>query len=124
MALTADPAAVLLHCAIEAGDQGVFVERLAQKAGRAVGESLLAGVLIGESRNEYERHPVTLASQVRLKLDPAHIRHADIGDHTPGIVQLYRFHESLRGGKRTSYVPKRFDEIIQAGANRLIIINN
>jgi hypothetical protein len=116
--------ALLFESRIEAFDQSVFVERLCQKADGAVMKRLLAVGLVGNGRNEDKRYLISLAAQVRLQFDAGHRRHADVGDHATGCVQLGRLQERRGGGKREDDISERSDEVVQAGANRCIIVND
>jgi len=111
-------AAVLVQGRIEALDQSAFVEGLCQKTDGAVVKRLPAGGLVGNRCDEYKRHLVSLAAQVRLQFDATHCGHTNVGDHATGFVQLSRLQECRDN------VPKRSDEVVQAGANRCIIVND
>lgn len=117
-------AAVLVQGRVQALDQGLFVERLCQKADRAVVKRLPAGGLIGNRGDEYKRYLVSLAAQTRLQFDTAHSRHTNVGDHATGFVQLSGLQECGGGAKCADNIPERSDEVVQAGANRCIIVND
>jgi hypothetical protein len=116
--------AVPLYGAVQVTDQSVFVEGLGQEAKRSLAERLSAGVFVGDGGDEYEWNPVSPAAQMRLELDAAHRRHTDVSDDTPGMVQFGRLQEGLGGSKRKRRVAERPDEIVEPGANRVIIVND
>src|SRR5712671_1200817 len=77
-----------LHGRIEVFDQFLGVERLTQEAGCSGFQCLRPDILLGESRDEDDRQPVSLRLQKILQLDSAHARHMNIRDHAGGVIQL------------------------------------
>jgi hypothetical protein len=124
LALAARVAAVPLYGRAETIDQDVLIEGLGQEASRAIFERAGADALIGNRRDENERHAVSLGPQPGLQLNPAHRGHPDIGDHAPGIVQLRRLQKGLGGWKKMDDVSERPQEIVYRGANGCIVVND
>jgi hypothetical protein len=77
-----------LHGRIEVFDQCLGVERLTQKAGCSGFQCLRLDALVGESRDENDRQPISLRLQKILQLDSAHAWHLNIRDHAAGVIQL------------------------------------
>ena len=73
---------------IEAFNQCPSVERLTQEAGCSGFQCLRPDILIGESRDEDDRQPVSLRLQKSLQLDSAYAWHLNIRDHAGGVIQL------------------------------------
>ena len=73
---------------IEAFNQCPGVERLTQEAGCSGFQCLRPDILLGESRDEDDRQPVSLRLQKSLQLDSAHAWHLNIRDHAGGVIQL------------------------------------
>jgi hypothetical protein len=74
-------ATILLQSGVEALDQSFFGEGFGQEAGRSCLQSSRASGLDRESRDENERHPVSLGEQVGSQLETAHRWHSNIGYH-------------------------------------------
>ena len=77
-----------LHRRIEVFNQCPGVEGLAQEAGCSGFECLRPDALLGESRDENDRQPVSLGLQEILQLYSAHARHMNIRDHAAGVIKL------------------------------------
>ena len=69
---------MLLQGSLETLDKAVPVEGLRQVANRSGPKRLRTNALVGERREENERHAVPFGKQVRLQLDAAHAGHLDI----------------------------------------------
>ena len=67
---------------------------------------------------------VALGKQVGLQIEPAHVRHSDIGYHARCVVEVGRSQEIFGRGERMDDVAKRPDEIAGGGANRAIIVDD
>ena len=67
-----------LQGSLETLDKAVPVEGLGQVTDRPGPERLRTNPLIGEGREENERHAVPLSKQVGLQIDAAHSGHLDI----------------------------------------------
>ena len=80
--------AMALHRRIEAFNQCPSVERLTQEAGCSGFQCLRPDILLGESRDEDDRQPVSLRLQKSLQLDSAHAWHLNIRDNAGGVIQL------------------------------------
>lgn len=109
---------------VEAVYQGLLVEGFCQKADRTVVKCLFAVPFRGNGRDEQERYPAPLAAQIGLQLQAAHGGHSDICDDAPGVVEFGGLKKSLCRFERANDVSQRSDEIVQAGANRCIIIDD
>ena len=83
-----------------------------------------ADPILGNGRDEDERHPVAVGPKPGLKLDPAGSRHPHIGDHAPGLRQLHRLLKSLRRGKCMNDVSEGAHKIADGGADRIIVVND
>ena len=78
-------AVVLLQGGLETLDKAVPVEGLSQVANRPGPKRLRTNPLVGEGREENERHAVPLGKQVGLQLDAAHARaFGHLQSHTRG----------------------------------------
>ena len=116
--------ALLAQGRVEAADQRLFRERLGQETTRSRLQCLLTGILGSESRDENERHPISLGKQVRVQFETAHRGHPNIGDHARGVIPVRRAQE-LRGGfECMNDVAKRPHEIVGGGANGSVIVDD
>src|SRR6266446_3645880 len=88
---------MLLQGSLETLDKAVPVEGLGQVTNRPGPERLRANPLIGEGREENERHAVPLGKQVGLQLDAAHAGHLDICNHTREVIDAVRPQELFGG---------------------------
>jgi len=77
-----------VHRRIEVFNQCPSVERLTQEAGCSGFQRFRPDALLGESRDENDRQPVSLRLQKILQLDSAHAWHVNIRDHAAGVIQL------------------------------------
>jgi hypothetical protein len=116
--------AVLPQSGVEAVDQSFSGEGLRQKTGCSRLQSSLASALDRESRDENERHPVSLGEQVGLQLETAHRWHLDVCYHAPGVIQVRRPQELLGRCECMNDVSKRPHEIVGRGANGAVIVND
>ena len=115
---------MLLQGGLETLDKAVPVEGFGQVANRPGPERLRTNALVGERRDENERHAVPLGEQVGLQLDAAHAGHLDICNHTPEVIEAVRPQE-LFGGSECMYdVPERPYKAISRGAHGCIIVND
>jgi hypothetical protein len=95
----------------EAIDQKIAIQRLYQKADGPVIERTFAHVIVGYGRNEYERHSVTLLTQIMLELNAVHRLQTNVGNYTPNTVELRRVEEVFRGLEGMRRVSDRRDKI-------------
>ena len=117
-------AVLLLQGSLETLDKAVPVEGLGQVTNRPGPKRLGTNPLIGEGREENERHAVTLGQQVGLQLDAAHARHLDICNHTREVIEAIRSQE-LFGGCECMYdVAERPHKAVSRGAHGCIIVND
>jgi hypothetical protein len=116
--------AVLPQSGVEAVDQGFSGEGLGQKTGCSRLRSSCASVLDRESRDENERHPVSLGKQVGLQLETAHRWHLNICYHARGVIEVRRPQELLGRGECMNDVSKRPHEIVGRDANGAVIVND
>ena len=117
-------AVMLLQGNLETLNKTVPVEGLGQVTNRPGPERLRTYPLIGEGREENERHPVTLGQQMGLQLDPAHAGHLYICNHTREVIEAIRSQE-LFGGCECMYdVAERPHKAVSRGAHGCIIVND
>ena len=117
-------AVLLLQGSLETLDKAVPVEGLRQVANRPGPKRLRTNALVGERREENERHAVTLGQQVALQLDAAHAGHLDICNHTREVIEAIRSQE-LFGGCECMYdVAERPHKAVSRGAHGCIIVND
>jgi hypothetical protein len=115
---------MLIQRNLETLDKAVSMEGLGQVTNRPSLEGLRTNPLIRESREEYERHPVTLGNQTGLQLDAAQAGHLDIRDHTREVIEAVRPQE-LFGGCECMYdVPERPYKAVSRGTHGCIIVND
>jgi len=115
---------VPLQSGVEAVDQSFSGEGLRQKTDCSRLQSSRASILDRESRDENERHPVSLGEQVGLQLETAHQGHLNICYHARGVIQVRRPQELLGRCECVNDVTKRPHEIVGRGANGAVIVND
>jgi hypothetical protein len=103
---------------VEAVDQGLSIDRLAQETYRSGLHCPRAHGVIIEGRYENERYAAILGKQQDLQLDAAQARHLNVGDHTFRIVYVWRAKKIIGASKRAGFVSERPHEILQGAANR------
>jgi hypothetical protein len=118
------PVPPALQGRFEAVDQGLSGERLGQETGRSGRQRPHARVIDGESRDENERHAVSLGKQAGLQVEAAHRRHLNIRDHTGAVIQVRRRQEFLGRRERMNDVAKRPDKIVGGGANGAVVVDD
>ena len=69
---------MLFQGSLETLDKAVPVEGLSQVTNRPGPKRLRTNALVGERREENERHAVPFGKQVGLQIDAAHAAHLDI----------------------------------------------
>ncbi len=104
--------------------KAIPVEGLGQVANRPGLKRLRTNPLVGEGREENERHAVPLGKQVGLQLDTAHAGHLDICNHTRKVIDTARLQELFGGWECIYGVPERSHETISRNAHRCIIVND
>ena len=115
---------MLLQGSLETLDKAVPVEGLRQVANRPGPKRLRTNPLVGEGREENERHVAPLGKQVSLQLDAAHAGHLDICNHTREVIEAIRSQE-LFGGCECMYdVAERPHKAVSRGAHGCIIVND
>ena len=115
---------MFLQGSLETLDKAVPVERLGQVANRPGRNRLRTNPLIGEGREENERHTIPLGKQVGLQLDAAHAGHLDIRNYTREVIKAVRPQE-LFGGCECMYdVAERPYQAVSRGAHGCIIVND
>jgi hypothetical protein len=115
---------MLLQGSLETLDKAVPVEGLGQVTNRPGPKRLRTNPLIGEGREENERHAVALGKQVGLQLDAAHAGHLDICNHTREVIEAVRPQE-LFGACECMYdVPERPYKAVSRGTHGCIIVND
>ena len=117
-------AVMLLQGSLETLDKTFPVEGLSQVTNRPGPERLRTNPLIGEGREEDERHAVTLGQQVGLQLDAAHARHLDICNHTREVIEAVRSQELFGGCKCIYKIPERPHKAVGRGTHGCIIVND
>ncbi len=81
---------MLFQGSLETLDKAIPVEGLGQVTNRPGPKRLRTNPLIGEGREENERHAVALGNQVGLQLDTAHAGHLHIRNHTREVIEVVR----------------------------------
>jgi len=105
---------------VEGGNQGVFVERLAQ--GRHVeGDSILEEA-IPITCDEYQREQASGGVHLFAKLGPAQTGQADIKDEAVGINGISR--KLFRGCEQANLIVHRSKKPIQRSAHVRIVIDH
>jgi hypothetical protein len=117
-------AIMLLQGGLETLDKAVLVEGLGQVTNRPGPKRLRTNPLVGEGREENERHLVPLGKQVGLQLDAAHAGHLDICNHTRDVIEAVRPQELLGGCECIHDVPERPHKAVSRGAHGCIIVND
>jgi hypothetical protein len=97
---------MLLQGGLETLDKAVPIEGLSQVANRPGAKRLCTNPLVGEGREENERHAVPVGKQVGLQLDAAHAGHLDICNHTREVVGAVRPQELFGGCECINAVPE------------------
>jgi hypothetical protein len=115
---------MLLQGGLETLDKAVPVEGLGQVANRPGPKRLRTNALVGEGREENERHAVALGKQVGLQLDAAHTGHLDICNHTREVIEAVRPQELFGGCECIYDVPERPHQAVSRGAYGCIIVND
>ena len=115
---------MLLQGSLETLDKAVPVEGLGQVTDRPGPERLRTNPLIGEGREENERHAVPLGEQVRLQLDAAHAGHLNICNHTREVIEAVRPQEVFGGWECIGDVAERPHKAVSRGAHGCIIVND
>ena len=100
------------------------IERLSQVTNRPGPKRLRTNPLIGEGREENERHAVPLGKQVGLQLDAAHAGHLDICNHTREVIEAVRSQELFGGCECIYDVAERPHKAVSRGAHGCIIVND
>ncbi|HEY0803044.1 MAG TPA: hypothetical protein VGD54_19570, partial [Steroidobacteraceae bacterium] len=88
-------AVMLIQRGLETLDKAVPVAGFSQVANRPGPKRPRTNLLIGEGREENERHAVPLGKQVRVQLEAAHAGHLDICNHTREDIEAVRAQELL-----------------------------
>jgi hypothetical protein len=109
---------------VEAFGQSFAVEWLGQETGCSRLQRSRANDLNGKSRDQNERHAMSLGAQVGLQFDTAHCSHFDICNHARRAIQLGRPQELFGRRKWMDDVPERPHEIAGRGANGFIIVDD
>jgi hypothetical protein len=113
-----------LQAGMETLDEAVPIEGLGQVADRSRRKRLRANLLVGESREENERHTVPLSTQVVLQFDAAHSGHLNICNYTGEVIEAVRLQELFSGRECMYGVPERPQETISRGTDRCIIVDD
>ena len=108
----------------EAFDQGGCGEWLGQEANCSGLQRSGADALIGEGRDENERHTVTLGVHQRQQLHAVHNRHLHIRNHTRRVIQMGRPQELLGRRKCMDRVSMRPQKVVRRGTDGCIIVND
>jgi hypothetical protein len=108
----------------EAFDQNVAVEGLGQEAGCSRLQRSLTTDLNGKSRDENERHAMSLGAQVGLQFDTGHHWHLNIRNHARRFMQIIRPQELYGRRKWMDDVPERPYEIAGSGTNGFIVVDD
>jgi hypothetical protein len=109
---------------VEAFGQSFAVEWLGQETGCSRLQRSRANDLNGKSRDQNERHAMSLGAQVGLQFDTAHCSHLNICNHARRAIQLGRPQELFGRRKWMGDVPERPHEIAGRGANGFIIVDD
>ena len=115
---------MLLQGGLKTLDKTVSVERLSQVANRPGPKRLRTNPLIGEGREENERHGASLGKQVGLQLDAAHAGHLDICNHTREVIEAVRPQELFGGCECICGVAERPHKAVGRGTHGSIIVND
>ena len=115
---------MLLQRSLKTLDKAVPVEGLRQVANRAGPKRLRTNPLIGEGREENERHAVPLSKQVGLQIDAAHAGHLDICNHTREVIEAVRSQELFGRCECICDVAEGPHKAVSRGAHGCIIVND
>ena len=108
----------------EAFDQNVAVEGLGQETDCSRLQRSRATDLNGKSRDENERHAMSLGAQMGLQFDTGHRRHSNVCNHARRFMQTTRLQELYGRRKWMDDVPDRPHEVAGRGTNGFIIIDD
>jgi hypothetical protein len=113
-----------LQCGIEAKDQGMRVNWLAEEANRAAGLRALPYPLFGEGGNENDRHSPMASREHALKFQSAHPWHLNVHDKAGSVVQPGRSQKFLCGREREGRKAERSHKTAHCCADRFIVVDN
>jgi hypothetical protein len=119
-----DSAAVPVERSAETSGQSQSVEWLGEKTNRSGFQYAHSDGLVGEARNENERHRVSLGQHEGLQLGTAHAWHLDICNYARRVIEVARPQEFFSRRKYVDDVSKRPQEILSSSPNGCVIVNN
>src|ERR1700719_4673934 len=108
---------------IEAFDQAVLAERLAQKTESARIQDPVADPFVEIGGHEYDRRRVAVGDQTGLQIGPAHARHVQIGNHARRFPNIAGTQVLFGRGKRCSGVTQRFYEAFRGLTDGFIVVD-
>src|SRR5215510_1754366 len=111
------------RCA-EAGDEAFLAVGFAQIANRTGTEHALAGPLVRERRDENDRHLVAVGKQPPLQFGAAQAGHLDVRYHAGGLPELLGSEKLVGGGKGSSGITKRAQELLGGLAHGRVVVDN
>src|SRR5216683_7702235 len=112
------------QCGIEAFDQGMTVDRLAEEGDGTGRLRALADSLFGKGGNEDDRHVRTAYGQLVLEFHSAHSWHLHVRNQARGVIQPGRGQELLRGTEHARLVTDRPNEAAHCSSDGLVIVDD
>src|SRR4029077_10963534 len=97
----------MLQRALEAADDHVAIDGLAEEAHGAGRLRALADPFLGEGGDEDDRYTALSRLELALQVEPAHARHLDVGDQARRVLQAGRGEEGLGRGEHAGLVTER-----------------
>src|SRR5882672_11266870 len=98
---------IMMKRRIEAADDRVAVDRLAEEAYGSRGLGSPANPFLRESRNEDDGDAAVTCVQLGLQIQSAHARHLDIDDQARRVMQAGRCQEVLGGREDAGAIAER-----------------
>jgi hypothetical protein len=112
------------QCGIEAFDERMTVDRLAEEGDGTGRLCTLADSLFGKGGNEDDRYVRTAHGQRVLEFHSAHPGHLHVRNDARGIIQLGRGQELLRGTEHARLVAERPNEAAHCSPDGLVIVDD
>src|SRR5260370_6560703 len=112
------------QCGIEAFDEGMTVDRLAEEGDGTACLCTLADSLFGIGGNEDDRYVRMAYGQRVLEFHSAHSWHLHVRDDARGIIQLGRGQELLRATEDARLIAERPNEAAHCSSDGLVIVDD
>jgi hypothetical protein len=110
--------------ALDGADEGLLVERLGENVHGSSGEGLVAGVVVAVSRDEDDRKGPSGTCDRALKLEPTHVRHANVDQEARGGRDGRVPKVRGRIGEGLDLVAGGVDEPFERPAHRGVVVHD